>query len=407
MIVVAILILLLTGYGILEFAFHFRNLRAIPLRIHVNGTRGKSSVTRLIAAGLRAGGVRAIAKTTGTAPRVILEDGSESRIYRPGSANIIEQLKFMSSARARSAQAIVIECMALQPDLQWLTERKMVRSHVGVITNVRSDHLDVMGPSIEHVAAALSNTIPYGMRLYTAESNPEILEMLEKVCSARKTRMIRALEDEVEPDMLRGFSYIEHRENISLALKVCEDCGIDRATALKGMVQAIPDPGVLRIYQVKFFDKDIQFFNVLAANDPDSTVLIWKRVLSMIEPDRTKIIVLNSRADRIQRSEQMGVLIARDLHADVYILAGEYTRVIADEAVRLGRDEGLIEDLGGLSAAEIFESVLDHTVQKSMVFAIGNIGGMGQQIVDYFKHRGGALDRAGDWAGARIEPYIF
>ena len=43
----------------------------IPIRIHVNGTRGKSSVTRLIAAGLRAGGKRTFAKTTGTAPRVI------------------------------------------------------------------------------------------------------------------------------------------------------------------------------------------------------------------------------------------------------------------------------------------------------------------------------------------------
>ena len=33
--------------------------------IHVNGTRGKSTVSRLIEAGLRAGGLRVFCKTTG------------------------------------------------------------------------------------------------------------------------------------------------------------------------------------------------------------------------------------------------------------------------------------------------------------------------------------------------------
>ena len=47
---------LLVGYWIYEYWRHQRNVNAIPIRIHVNGTRGKSSVTRLIAAGLRAGG---------------------------------------------------------------------------------------------------------------------------------------------------------------------------------------------------------------------------------------------------------------------------------------------------------------------------------------------------------------
>ena len=36
--------------------------------VHVNGTRGKSTVCRLIDAGLRAGGVRVFCKTTGTDP---------------------------------------------------------------------------------------------------------------------------------------------------------------------------------------------------------------------------------------------------------------------------------------------------------------------------------------------------
>jgi poly-gamma-glutamate synthase PgsB/CapB len=407
MIVVLMLILFLIIFGFLEYFFHQKNLKAIPLRIHVNGTRGKSSVTRLIAAGLKAGGFKVMAKTTGTAPRVILEDGSETQIYRPGSANIIEQLKFVSKARSRSAQAIVIECMALQPVLQWLTEHRMIRSQVGVITNVRSDHLDVMGETLLDVTHSLSNTIPSGSKFFTAETKPEVLKKLGDVCQKRNAKMTLSREDEISWEKMRPFSYVEHRENVALALKVCQDCGVEPDIALAGMVQAIPDPGVLRVYQINFFNKDIQFVNAFAANDPDSTVMIWDRLIQTLEPDRKKIVLVNSRGDRIQRSQQLGILISKQLAADAYILAGEFTKIIEDEAVSLGLDEEKIENMGGESVANIFEMVLDYTPERSMVFAIGNIGGIGQQIVNFFKHRGGEGDRAGDWTRARIEPYIF
>src|SRR3954471_10732401 len=57
---------------------HRVHMRGVPVRIHVGGTRGKSTTTRLIATGLRAGGVRVLAKTTGSEPRLILPDGSET-----------------------------------------------------------------------------------------------------------------------------------------------------------------------------------------------------------------------------------------------------------------------------------------------------------------------------------------
>ena len=45
----------LSALGVWESYWHQRRLASIPIRIHVNGTRGKSGVTRLIAAGLRRG----------------------------------------------------------------------------------------------------------------------------------------------------------------------------------------------------------------------------------------------------------------------------------------------------------------------------------------------------------------
>ena len=88
-------------YGIIEFALHQKRIYSIPIRIHVNGTRGKSSVTRLIGAALRQGGFKTITKVTGTYPRLILEDGTETNIYRKTEANIIEQLSVIKLASRR------------------------------------------------------------------------------------------------------------------------------------------------------------------------------------------------------------------------------------------------------------------------------------------------------------------
>ena len=72
-----IILSILIFLGLLENYYHNKSLKKIPIRIHVNGARGKSSVTRLIAAGLRAGCIATIAKTTGSAPRIIDKDGSD------------------------------------------------------------------------------------------------------------------------------------------------------------------------------------------------------------------------------------------------------------------------------------------------------------------------------------------
>ena len=161
----------LLAVWIIEYYRHHHNVMQIPVRIHVNGTRGKSSVTRLIAAGLRAGKVSTIAKTTGTMPRVILEDGKEAHIERLEGANIIEQKYVFRFAAKRKPTAIVIECMAVNPEYQWVTEREFVKSTISVITNSRPDHLDLMGPTIDDVTKSLSNTIPDNGICFTSERN--------------------------------------------------------------------------------------------------------------------------------------------------------------------------------------------------------------------------------------------
>ncbi|MGY8783182.1 MAG: poly-gamma-glutamate synthase PgsB, partial [Fidelibacterota bacterium] len=155
--------------GLLEYQFHLQSLNSIPLRIHVNGTRGKSSVTRLVAAGLREGGLKTFAKTTGTAPRVIDSEGKDRIIHRLRLPSIGEQVRLLRYFSGENPDAVVMECMAVQPQYQWIAEHQMVKSHIGVITNVRPDHLEEMGPTENDVAYSLSNTIPVGGIFITGE----------------------------------------------------------------------------------------------------------------------------------------------------------------------------------------------------------------------------------------------
>jgi poly-gamma-glutamate synthase PgsB/CapB len=377
-----------TVLGLLEAWTHHRNLANIPIRIHINGTRGKSSVTRLIAAGLREAGVRTCAKTTGTLPRLILPDGSECPIFRPSRPNIIEQVSVVRAAVAYRAEAVVVECMALQPWLQWISEAKLVRATHGVITNVRADHLDVMGPTEYDVACALANTIPIRGKLFTTERTYR--HLFRRAAEDRGSLLIPIDMRDVEAvtaDELAGFRYVAHPENVALALRVCAHLGIDRQTALCGMWKAQPDPGATTTHEIDFFGRRIVFVNAFAANDPESTGQAWHQSIQRFPDVQTSLALFNCRADRVDRSRQLGTACYAWEPADYYILMGTGTRAFIRAALAAGLDRRRLVLAEGQDAAEIFETMVDLAGKSTLVVGMGNIGGHGLDVVGYFRNR--------------------
>lgn len=379
---------LLTFVGIVEGLRHRRNLRAIPIRIHVNGTRGKSAVTRLIAAGLRAGGIRTCAKTTGTLARMIFPDGSEYPVHRPARANIREQIRIVRSAVRARAEALVIECMALQPALQSLCELRLVQSTHGVITNARADHLDVMGPTSVDVAKSLSGTVPLSARLYTAEQKH--LPILRYAAQDRDCDLIEVDEDAVASvswDELDRFPYVEHPDNVALALRVCQDLGVERNTALAGMWDAQPDPGVMSVYQVQEADRQIAFVNGFAANDPESTGKIWELILARFSRMAHRIAIINCRADRPDRSEQIASSCLEWTRADHYLVVGTATDIFVRKAIAAGMDACCLTQAEKEPVDELIDHVNEIAGHSAMVMGMGNISGPGLELVRYYRDR--------------------
>ncbi len=118
--VLVIILVLFIFVGIIENYVLKKSLKRIPIIVIVNGTRGKSTVTRLIAAGLRGGGYKVMAKTSGTRPRMVINNEVEVPVIRLGRANIIEQVRIIKKAADLGIQALVLENMSLRPDLQYM-----------------------------------------------------------------------------------------------------------------------------------------------------------------------------------------------------------------------------------------------------------------------------------------------
>ena len=316
----ATLILVLIIVGIWEYQLHQAVLSKLPNRIHVNGSRGKSSVVRLIAAGLRAGGFRTLAKVTGTSPRVIDLDGYDRIIHRLRSPSIGEQLRLLRNFSNQKPDYIVVECMAVMPEYQWVSEHKMLKSDIGVITNVRMDHVDEMGYTMEEITKSLSNTVPENGKMITTKCPTSYL--IEEKSNESNSEYFEVSGDKVSQDIMEGFPYLEHNENVALALEVCKQAGVDEKTALEGMVNATPDPGALQIMNIRGKGENNHFVNAFAANDPQSTFQIFKLLENRTDQNHIAIF-LNARSDRRYRTTQMYELVLNKIKPHLFIIRGD------------------------------------------------------------------------------------
>ncbi|SDE00236.1 poly-gamma-glutamate synthase PgsB [Actinokineospora iranica] len=368
---------LLVG-GVIEQRRHYANLARIEHRVLVNGIRGKSSITRLCAGALRGGGLVTVAKTTGTAARFIHPDASEEPVYRKfGIANVVEQIGIVRKAAAYRPDVLVIECMAVLPELQEINQRKLVRSTIGVLCNVREDHLAEMGPTLDDVARSLSRSMPVGGVCVTAER--ERLDILEQEAAARDCELIAVSPESVSDAEMARFGWITFKENVAIALKVAELLGVNRAAALAGMWEAPPDPGVLAVKTYRPDGALLRVANVFAANDPESTLMNIEQLLSHGAIARPLHVVINCRPDRVERNAQMGALVA-ELDPARVVLIGEPTRS-ARQAIPQ-RWHSVVTDLGGGRApAELVEGIVAGVDGQASVVAIGNIHGQGELLL--------------------------
>lgn len=327
---------------------HQRRLDQLDVRVHVNGIRGKSTVTRLLAGVLREGGFATVAKTTGSAARVIGPTGLETRIKRRGAPTIIEQVDVAQRHVTPGVDALVIECMAVRPIYQAYSQDFLVRSDITVITNIREDHQEEMGETLDEIADSLAMTIPHHGVVITAEDRPHLRARLARRAAERGSRLVYADPSSVSDLEMAGFDYLQFKENVAIGLAVAEIVGVSRQAAMRGMWKAVPDVGVVRLHTYDLLDKRVLWVPMFAANDRESVVLTFETLASRFPEDAPVIGILNNRLDRGRRAELFAQMVPTDLadHLDHVVTFGAYEALVTDQITTGGYPAERVHNLG-------------------------------------------------------------
>jgi len=384
-----------------ESLAHRRRVDALAWRIHVNGIRGKSTVSRMIAGMLREHGLVTVAKSTGTFAAVINRDGVDEPIKRKGPPTILEQIELCRNYVDDDVDALVIECMALKPEYQKVSEQMIVRSNIGVITNVREDHQDVMGETLPEIARSLLSTCPLDGMLITSEQNPEIIAIMEEVARTNGSRLIVADPDRITDEENDSFDFISFKENVTIALSIADIVGIPRDVAIRGMAKAEPDPGVLRMKQLRIGDgpitaepgaaKKVTWANLFAVNDRESMIAAMEKLDPFMTDDTIVVGILNNRTDRERRAIQFADVGALDLDFDRLVTFGAYESLVTERLKVNGYPGGHILNLGdetGVDQAEIIDRMVTR-MPTTHVLVVGFVNihtHQAEEMLEYFEH---------------------
>jgi len=393
-IVAFILLVALIVLGILEKRKNQRNVEKLMVRVNVNGIRGKSTATRLITSILWEAGYHAIGKTTGTAARMMFWDSPEEQEIKrqPRGVSIGEQIKVVDKAVKYGANALVCECMAVRPEYQSVYQHKIIQADLTVIVNVLEDHLDEMGPTTDQIAEAFAETIPYNGAVVIPKC--EYTDYFKHVAAERNSKVFVADDAIIPDDLLEMFGYRLFAHNCAIALAAAEALGINRKTAIQGMLNAHPDPGALRIYDLESSAGKYVLVNAFAANEPESSLDIWDTVTEEFPEAANPIILMNCRPDRVDRTRQFVNDFFPKIPNAILVAIGENTREIT-KAYEKGRFPNVIQYLNFEKKSEdvIFEA-LEPLLDNRLVICVGNIHGHGELILDMLLLKGGAPEES-------------
>lgn len=258
--------------------------------VHVAGTNGKGSVTAMVSSMLQEAGFR-----TGMYISPHLDDFRERMqvdgefISKDELFSILERVKPLISRVERKASHPTFFEVTTAIAFKYFSERKVdyavvevglggrldatnvITPEVSVITNIGFEHTDILGKTIGSIAYEKAGIIKEGIPVVTAERKREALEVFEKICRERNSKLIILGRDtslkKLRCDLngclfdlktqVRSYRKLkvpllgEHQiENAALSILAAEQLGIGERHIRSGLLK-VKWPGRLEIIQRK------------------------------------------------------------------------------------------------------------------------------------------------------------
>lgn len=371
--------------------------KAVALRIAVTGSRGKSTLVRLITAALRQADYNVVAKTTGTEPRLHHVDGQEERIIRRGYPSVLEVKKSLFLAKKEQAQALVVELMSLLPENLFVESVRLLQPHFLLITNIREDHLEQMGEKRFQIAQTLAAAIPPGGKIILPAE--ELYPIFEQVARQRGAEIIRVdcrwpdQSYQIKPDSLPVGIFPQHLALLSALLK---ELGIAEKFDRDFFGFYRPDPGAPQIFRFTYGPSQAEWFclNAFAANDPLSTREILNKLKKQLFREKGRFIgLLNLRADRGDRTWQWVKALQEGLFSDLeeFFVIGGGARAFSR---KFREDFGVkVTPLPLKKPNLIMDNLLQAYPRGGYLVGLGNIGGLGRDLVNWWINQARVKDK--------------
>jgi hypothetical protein len=255
------------------------------IRILVTGSRGKSSVVRLLHAAFTECGLDTRARITGVVPRELGPEGE--RIIERSAGAHVEEMRWWLRTLPDAIDAVVLENSAIAPELQELAGR-WLRPDLTLLSSVVPDHQEAWGDGPAAAVQALAGGVPHGGRVVLPGSlsqNQQLLGLLaQRGC---RLRLAAPLEGEA-PD---------HRAvNLGLAMAACGQLGLDESASREAMRRLPPDRYDFRLSSLAGAEWALAF----STNDIESTRAQFE---SLDWPENRTRLIYNHRRDRPLRLE--------------------------------------------------------------------------------------------------------
>ncbi|MDD4012073.1 MAG: Mur ligase family protein [Sphaerochaetaceae bacterium] len=361
MIIVVVVVLLILALGLAESFFHDRCLRSIPVRILVNGTRGKTSTARLIVSALNLSGIPAMGRTTGSEACIINSDGSIEPFVRRHGARITEAIGFARLCSSRNAKAMVVECMALGEENQKVFSQNLIKPGYVVITNSYIDHVPEIGSTREQTIWTLSRSINPGSEVYAIDRE------YEAYCKAAGANFHLVSVHDYESMELKSHIPV-HDANISLAVELGKALGIGEPVMLEALKLALPDIGLDNSFITR---SGAIFIPDFAINDYEC----MREAIIKASGEKKLCVIYNNRSDR-----EFRLLLARRIFLElgngidcVYAI-GDYP----EKCARYFRHSNVKSS--AISVQDL-ASLIESAGEDYVFLAIGNIKGSGQLLL--------------------------
>jgi poly-gamma-glutamate synthase PgsB/CapB len=281
--------------------------------------------------------------------------------------------------------------MSIQPECIFVESRRILRPQVLVITNVRLDHREEMGRTKGEIAASLSSAIPPGATVFIpeAESCPEF----ESAAERAKATLIK-----VAPGAEQGRFSGEvplpasaFPEHIDLTLAVAAHLGVQAESARRGLAQAEPDFGGLKVWEAFLGDPPTPrlLVSAFAANEPESTGLIIDRIKEWpATSGRPLVGLLILRSDRGDRTRQWVEALESGFFSgfEKVYLAGAHFHSI--ELRKRSKRFPFLEMIPARSPDGIMIRLAATDCGGAVLVGMGNMVGLGAALVEYWERIG-------------------